>query len=117
MTTDAKPIPVVRCRKCGKYYVIPTYLCTACHSTGTDLEETALSGNGRVATYTIIRIPPAGFEKQAPYTVAVIELDERLKVPARIANDPVSNDIKLFTPARFVERKDGIYWFQLATSR
>ena len=49
--------------------------------------------------------------------MAIIELDEGLKVPARLDNDPVSNDLELFTPAHFVARRDGVYWFQIVPRR
>ena len=95
--------------------MIPACLGTDCYST--DLEETTLSGKGKLATYTIIRTPPTGFEDQVPYTVAIIEIDEGLKVTARIQNDPVSNDIELLTPCEFVERKGLVYWFRLVSKK
>lgn len=112
MAVSAKPIPVAHCQDCGRYYVPPVYLCGACGSN--HIEEAYLNGKGKLATYTIIRTPPLGFEGQCPYTVAIFELDEGLKVPGRITNDPTSNDLKLFTPVSFVERRGGVYWFQLA---
>ena len=115
MTNGGKGIPVSRCKSCGKCYVMPTYLCTSCYST--ELEEATLNGKGKLATYTIIRTPPAGNEEQAPYTVAIIELDDGLRMTARVANDPVSNDIELFTPCEFVEHKGSVYWFRLASKK
>lgn len=34
-----------------------------------------LGSCGSVHSWTIIRVPPAGFESQAPYPVAVVKLD------------------------------------------
>ncbi|HEX77243.1 MAG TPA: transcriptional regulator [Dehalococcoidia bacterium] len=115
MATGAEQIPVARCQDCGHYFAPPVYSCAACGSGR--IIEAHLSGRGKLATYTIIRVPPLGFEGQAPYTVAIIELEEGLKVPARLDNDPVSNDLELFTPAHFVARRDGVYWFQIVTQR
>ena len=33
-----------------------------------------LGKKGRIVSFTIIRLPPAGFESQAPYAVAIIDL-------------------------------------------
>ena len=111
MTDKGKRIPVNQCQKCGQCYAIPTYLCLKCHST--EMAEETLSGKGKLSSYTIIRVPPLGFEDQAPYTVAIIELDEGLKVTARLENDPVSNDLELLDPCQFIKHKDSVYWFQL----
>ena len=113
MTKAANHIPVARCQDCGQYFVPPVYLCADCGST--QVAEAKLNGRGKLATYTIIRTPPLGFEDQVPYTVAIVELENGLKVPCRLLNDPISNDLELFVPVNFVERKEGVYWFRLIT--
>ncbi len=39
-----------------------------------DLEIAQLSGKGQIQTFTVIRVPPEGFD--APYVVGMAELDE-----------------------------------------
>ena len=46
------------------------------------------SGSGKVVSFTIIRIPPEGFEKYTPYAVAIIELDEGSRISGQIVGDP-----------------------------
>ena len=48
----------------------------ACPRCGrSDLEETVLSGRGRVAAFTILSVPGDEFLNEAPYAYAVVDLD------------------------------------------
>lgn len=81
----------LRCNSCGKVITPPKHLCPNCKSEDLDIIE--LSGKGKIKTYTIIRVPPPKFAKDAPYTAAIVELDEGPCVTARIiglASDKVS---------------------------
>ncbi|MEE8470419.1 MAG: Zn-ribbon domain-containing OB-fold protein [Dehalococcoidia bacterium] len=62
----------LKCTKCGAYTIPPKKVCMEC--TSEDLEVVDLSGKGQVRTFTVIRVPPEGF--QAPYIVGLIELSE-----------------------------------------
>ena len=112
MKTKANAVPVARCGSCGRYLVLPAYLCPGCGSSG--LEQATLDGEGALATYTIIRTPPLGFADQVPYTVGIVELKEaKVNIPCRLHNDEASNEVELNADVSFVERKDNIYWFEL----
>ncbi|MBI4380371.1 MAG: OB-fold domain-containing protein [candidate division NC10 bacterium] len=41
-------------------------------------------GRGRLLSFTTIRVPPARFRGQEPYDIAVIDLEEGLRVTARL---------------------------------
>ncbi|PWB79668.1 MAG: hypothetical protein C3F08_06185 [Candidatus Methylomirabilota bacterium] len=56
------------CRYCGASAVLPVIL----------------SGHGTLASFTTIRVPPTVFQGQEPYNIAVIDLDEGLRVTARL---------------------------------
>lgn len=66
---------VQRCRECGLHHHYPRSLCPHC---GADaLEWVTATGAGTVHSFTVIRqhgIPP--FKEQAPYVVALVDLDE-----------------------------------------
>jgi hypothetical protein len=49
------------------------YYCLKCGSEG--FEDVLLEGTGTVATYTIITVAPAGFEKYTPYAFVVMNVD------------------------------------------
>lgn len=71
------------CLECKRYIFYPRSLCPHCW--GANLEWRALSGKGRVFTYTIVNISAlAEFNEKTPYIFAVIELDEGIKIPANI---------------------------------
>ena len=63
-----------RCRSCMQYYFYPRTGCPHCGST--DVEWVTASGRGRLHTYLINHRPPPGFEDDAPYAIAVVELEE-----------------------------------------
>ncbi len=62
----------LKCNICGAYTVPPKKVCLECASE--DLEIVELSGWGQIQTFTVIQVPPEGFE--APYIVGMAELDE-----------------------------------------
>lgn len=45
-----------------------------------------LSGQGEVYTFSTMYNVPKGFEEQAPYTVAIIQLDEGPRVTAQLTD-------------------------------
>ncbi|MFQ6077100.1 MAG: Zn-ribbon domain-containing OB-fold protein [Candidatus Bathyarchaeia archaeon] len=63
-----------RCVGCGKVYCPPRAVCSECLSD--EVEWLELGGRGEVVTFTIISVPSAGFEEFAPYTVAIVRLDD-----------------------------------------
>ena len=69
------PPPHVSCGRCG----------------AATLRSVILSGRGRLLSFTTIRIPPARFRGQEPYDIAVIDLEEGLRVTARL-KVPVGRD-------------------------
>lgn len=62
----------LRCKNCAAYIVPPKKVCIKCASEDFDIVE--LSGEGKIQTFTVIRVPPEGF--QAPYIVCLVELNE-----------------------------------------
>ena len=72
-----------------------------------DLEPTkqvgALSGRGTVYSYTTVYNPPAGFEGMAPYVIAIIELDEGVRLTAQLTDLDAEPEIGM--PVEMVTRK------------
>ncbi|WP_420887480.1 Zn-ribbon domain-containing OB-fold protein [Candidatus Nitrosotenuis aquarius] len=62
-----------KCTKCGHLHLATVYFCQNCGAKG--FENKILDGTGVVATYTIITVPPAGFEKYTPYAWVVMKID------------------------------------------
>ena len=75
-----------KCRKCRKLFFPPRSFCPKCRRKG-EIEPFPFSGNGKIFSYTIIRTPPEGFERQAPYAVAIIKLDEGVDVSGQVVGE------------------------------
>ncbi len=75
-----------RCKTCNKVYYPSRNLCPACRRRG-NMEEFQFSGNGEIVSYTVIRIPPKGFERYSPYAVAIIRLEEGANISGQIVGD------------------------------
>ena len=63
-----------KCMKCGELHLATVYFCKKCGSKG--FSNSILKGAGKVITYTIMTVPPAGFEDLTPYAWVVMELDD-----------------------------------------
>lgn len=51
-----------------------------------NLQWREVSGKGSVYSYTVTHVPSAGFEDKAPYPLAIIDLDEGVRMLANLAN-------------------------------
>ena len=56
-----------RCRQCQVYVFGPAIFCQACSSG--DLESVELSRQGILYSFTVVRVPPAGWPGKVPYTL------------------------------------------------
>lgn len=79
----AAPVAVLRCADCGRIDSPGRVVCAGCLSTR--LEPATVPGTGRLATWTTIRRAPTRFRDDAPYEVAVVDLDAGLRVTGRLA--------------------------------
>lgn len=78
------------CRVCGKVYFPPHSDCCQCLSS--DMEWFPVTGKGRLVTFSTLRYAPVGFEKDVPYTIAVVDFGT-YKVFGRIAHDLAEADL------------------------
>ena len=83
-----------KCTKCGYLHLATTYFCQNCGNKG--FENVSIEGKGTVVTYTIITVPPAGYEKYTPYAWVVIKLDGvDLKISGFMQNIALPSDLPL----------------------
>ena len=76
-----------KCRKCGAFFVPPRSICIECY--GTEMEWVEVKGRGKLAAFTCIAIGPPfmieeGYDRKHPYVSGVVELEEGVRVVARI---------------------------------
>jgi uncharacterized OB-fold protein len=74
-----------KCVTCNTVYFPPKDFCPTCRRKG-KIEQFKFTGKGKILSFTVIRIPPEGFEKYTPYAVAIIELDEGTRISGQIVD-------------------------------
>ncbi len=84
-----------RCRQCQVCVFGPAIFCQACSSG--DLESVQLSRQGTLYSFTVVRVPPAGWPGKVPYTLGEVELPEGPHVLAEII-DSEPGGLKLGMP-------------------
>ena len=75
-----------RCRGCGEYFFGNVVFCQSC--TSSDLEPVELSKRGTLYSYTIVRVPPAGWQGSVPYALGQVELPEGPHVLSEVVESP-----------------------------
>jgi uncharacterized OB-fold protein len=73
-----------KCTGCGKVFFPPRQVCSACR--GREFVATKLADHGAVETFTVIHVAPTGFADQVPYAVAIVELEDGVKVTAQVVD-------------------------------
>lgn len=73
-----------RCVSCGAAFFPPRAVCPRCGKR--ELEEYKLSERGQVVSWTVIRNPPREYEKYAPYVVALVGLDDGIRVLSQVVD-------------------------------
>jgi len=80
-----KKLVIQQCNECGNKQFYPRILCLQCASD--DLQWLQCSGKGLIYSYTVNhRAPHAYFKEKLPYVVAVVTLDEGVRMLANIFN-------------------------------
>lgn len=78
-----------RCARCGTFRFPPASMCSRCGSG--DTEWSRASGTGKVYSWTVVvhPIPHEVYAQDVPYVVALVELDEGVRMPTNIVDcDP-----------------------------
>jgi hypothetical protein len=90
------------CPHCDAKLFPPRDVCPHCGEEART--EYQFSGKGEVYSYTTIYDPPAGYETTAPYTVAIVKLEEGPMVTAQLT-DMGDQDVQIGMPVEMVTRK------------
>jgi uncharacterized OB-fold protein len=96
-----------KCSECSTLHFMPRHLCPVCWSD--QLEWVQAKGTGSVHSYTIIRrAPVAAFAAQAPYVIALIDLDEGPRMITNLlGDDALTVKIGDQVEVTFEDRGDG----------
>jgi uncharacterized OB-fold protein len=80
-------LTAVRCGRCGALAVPPKEFCPACSQR--QWEPVPLSGEGTIASYTIIRVAPRGYVADVPYAIAAVQMKEGVSILGRVVDVPL----------------------------
>ena len=90
------------CPHCEAKLFPPRDVCPECGQEAKTLYN--FSGRGEVYSFTTVYDAPAGFEEFAPYTVALVRLEEGPLITAQLT-DLEDHKVEIGTPVEMVTRK------------
>ncbi|HSL17228.1 MAG TPA: Zn-ribbon domain-containing OB-fold protein [Methylomirabilota bacterium] len=96
-------LEAAKCDGCGKVLYPPRLVCPGCG--GRSFTDEVLPRDGRVVTYTVIRVPPAGFTEQTPLPIALVELDNGVRLMVQIADVEDPETLEIGMPVRLEFRR------------
>ena len=79
---SAERLMIHRCRDCAQFLFPPRSVCP--HCLAPDPEWVEAAGTGTVFTFTVQHRDAPGFKDQAPYTIAMVDLAEGVRMMSRI---------------------------------
>jgi len=91
-----------KCAKCGEVHFPPRRVCMKCGAQ--EFETVVLPEEGKVVTFTVIRVAPDGYGDQAPYAMAIVELTDGTRLMSQVV-DCVPTDVAIDMPVRLEFRK------------
>jgi hypothetical protein len=90
------------CPHCQARLFPPRDICPECKQEARSLYQ--FSGRGEVYSFTTVYDPPAGYEENAPYTVALVKLEEGPLITAQLT-DLGDAPVEIGTPVEMVTRR------------
>jgi hypothetical protein len=102
----APSIEILRCEACGRHVTPPRFGCPHCGSEA--LVAVRVEGRGLLVSTTTIRRAPTRFLADAPYVVAVVDLDCGARITGRAVD---AEALSIDQPVVLVEEVDGIACF------
>jgi hypothetical protein len=96
-------LEAAKCSDCEKVHYPPRVACSNCG--GTAFENIVLPRDGKVVTFTIVRVPPAGFTEQTPLPIALVELMEGVRIMVQIGDLADPAELEIGMPVRLEFRR------------
>ena len=91
------------CETCGSAFFPGVAMCPTCRRKG-NIAEKEMPRNGKILSYTTVFVGPTGFENETPYHIAIIELENAVRVLAQVV-DTEAEKIKIGVKVKKVFRK------------
>ena len=95
-------LEAARCQKCGKTFFPPRLVCNKCN--GREFEHFNMKRTGKVVTHTVIRTPSDEFSGEAPFAVAIVQMDDGPRLTTQVA-DVSFEELKIGLPVKLEFRR------------
>jgi uncharacterized OB-fold protein len=90
-----------QCGGCGKISFPPRLVCRCGVR---EFKKTKVSETGTIISFTTIRVAPDAFAIHAPYSIAIVEADNGVRVTTQVV-DCMPEDLAIGKKVKFVFRK------------
>jgi uncharacterized OB-fold protein len=100
---DQGRVAGTRCKKCGKSFFPPRADCCICLSR--EMEWFEIIGKGQLISYSTLNYAPTGFEEDLPYTVALVQFGNDLKLFGRLSEEIKAEEIKAGMRLKVITRE------------
>ena len=85
-------VMATRCKSCSAIYFPPKMDCPSCLKSET--EWVGVKNNGKLIACSTVHFGPAGFEDDTPYSIAIGEFGDRLRIFSRLSKGIKEEEIK-----------------------
>ncbi len=80
-------LTAIRCDRCGALAIPPKEFCVSCQQRA--WKPTVLTGDGTIASFTVIRVGPRAHARDVPYAIAAVQLKEGVSLLGRVVDIPI----------------------------
>lgn len=91
------------CENCGTHFFPPRAFCPKCRRKS-KIQPYSPSGKGKIHSYTVVHVAQEGFEREVPYALAIVELEEGAQLTAQIC-DVDLKDLRIGMPVEVTFRR------------
>lgn len=96
-------LEAAQCKGCSKVLFPPRQSCPACG--GEDFTTIVVPREGKIVTFTVVRVPSPQFVEQAPLPIALVELDKGVRVLVQVGDVADPSELKVGMAVRLEFRR------------
>jgi uncharacterized OB-fold protein len=96
-------LEAAQCNGCSKILYPPRASCPSCG--GREFDSVTLPRTGKILSYTVVRVPPAGFTEQSPLPIALVELENGVRVMLQVGDVEKPETLHVGMPVRLEFRR------------
>lgn len=90
---DGGRVAGTRCTKCDQSFFPPRADCCKCLSA--EMEWFEITGTGKLISYSTLSYAPTGFEQDLPYTIALVQFGDKVRLFGRLSKEIRAEEITI----------------------